>query len=153
MATGKLREYGELLGLFAVVLSIVLLGYEVRQTRTAILGATYLDRAIDSAEGDRAYIESDHMFRVDFKVVEEGWDALTPAEQHRHLVDLGQKKTLLDAYFYQYELGLLDEEYFQYILQPVLKSMKDVWERANLLEDENTRPSFKAAVLAAAAED
>jgi hypothetical protein len=152
MALKEWREYVEPLGIIAVVASISLLGYEVRQTRLAILGASYQARAAESAEDYRFFIDSPILPELTIKVESEGFEALSPDEQLRFRADVRQRKVTLDAYFYQYELGLLSDEYYEHILKPILAWYKELWEEHGLLTKENTRPSFKAAVEAAAAE-
>ena len=52
MATKDWRDYFELIGLFAIVASIVLLAFEIHQTRLAIRGEAFLSRAVIGVEAD-----------------------------------------------------------------------------------------------------
>jgi hypothetical protein len=145
----KLRNYAEVIGIFAIVVSLLLLGFEVRQTRLAIMGATALTRAQMSLDADLAFIHSDHLAPALVKWSSEGFGALSRVEKERVTTDYLAAKSRYDAYYYQYELGLLDEEYYRYNLLPNISFFKPGWEEFDMLNEATTRPSFKAMVESA----
>lgn len=67
MAVNNWRDNAELVGLFAIVLSIVLLGVEVRQTRLAIVGETYLARTVMVNDYEWEYANSEYLPQIDLK--------------------------------------------------------------------------------------
>ena len=118
MATKDWRDYFELVGLFAIVASIVLLAFEIHQTRLAIRGEAFLSRAVVGVEADMNTANSPYLPAIEIKYLTEGLDALSPVERERFLWAASAGKTRMDAYFYQYELGLLDEEFYEFSFSP-----------------------------------
>ena len=143
------RSYLEILGLFGVVVSIILLGYEIRQTRLVIVGETYLARAALSADASLSFSESDYLPEIWGEYENGGLDALTSDQRRRFFGYAAATKTRMDAYYLQYEIGLMDDEWYRYRFIPSAKSWRKRWEEMGLLSSDNTRPSFKAAVLEA----
>jgi hypothetical protein len=148
MALKDWREYAELVGIFGIIASLILLGYEVRQTRTAIVGETYLSRAILSSEADLSLAHSDHLPNVVLKHREQGLASLSAEERFRLSALANAAKTRMDAYYLQYEYGLLDEEWYQYRFAPSARYWKPIWRDLGTMDTDTTRPSFQAAVAA-----
>ena len=146
MASKNWREYGEIVALFAVVASLVLVGFEIRQTRLAIIAEANLTRTTLGSDAGVAYADSQYLPRIDAKYAAGGLDALTSEERIRIEADALAAKSRYDAYLFQYELGLLDEEFYEYYFVPGIRSWKQRWEELELLSDGNTRPSFKVLV-------
>ena len=146
MNKGNMREYVEIIGIAAVIVSIVLLTYEIRQTRQAIMGQTILTRVDISTNSDQALRESGYLARIYTKVQEEGVDSLTSVERESLTADLYAAKTRFSGYYYQYELGLMDEDFYQYDFLPNISYYKPLWIQLDVLAEENTRPSFREVV-------
>ena len=146
MKAGEVRAYAELIGILAILVSLALVGYEIRQTRLAIMGQTMIARAQLSGDSDQVYRESDFLTSIYLKYELEGLDSLTLVERETLATELNAAKYRFDAYFYQYELGLLPEDYYKYDILPNLASMRPFWEDFGLLSDETTRPTFKKAI-------
>ena len=143
------RSYVEIVGLFGVVVSLVLLGYEIRQTRLAIVGETYLTRAALSAEASLDFSDSDHLPEILERYESDGYEALTPTQRRRFASFASAAKSRMDAYYLQYEIGLLDDEWYLYRFTPSAKTWRERWEAMDLLSRDNTRPSFRAAIMMA----
>jgi len=144
------RENLELIGLFAVVISIVLLAIETRQTRLAIIGEAYLSRAAIGAESDMDFANSEFLPGIEIKYLSEGYDALTPEERERFAWATNASVTRFDAYLYQYELGLLDDGFMENFIIPNVRFYKQRWiDTGNL---ETARPALKELVEATATE-
>ena len=146
MTSRNWREYGELFALSALVASLVLVGFEIRQTRLAIIAEANIARTTLGSDAGLAYADSQYLPPIDAKYAAEGLDALTPEERIRIEADAFAAKVRYDAYLFQYELGLLNEEFYKYYFFPGIRSWKRRWEELGMLSDANTRPSFKAAV-------
>lgn len=80
------------------------------------------------------------------KVASNGVESLTKVEKESLLTDLYAAKTRFSAYYYQYELGLMDEEFYQYDFLPNISWYKPLWDELGVLDDATTRPSFKLVV-------
>ena len=146
MATKDWRDYFELVGLFAIVASIVLLAFEIHQTRLAIRGEAFLSRAVIGVEADMNTANSPYLPAIEIKYLTDGLDALSPVERERFLLAAVAAKTRMDAYFYQYELGLLDEEFYEFFLLPNITFYKKRWVELSMVNAGDTRPSFKALI-------
>ncbi len=64
MKAGEVRAYAELIGILAILVSLALVGYEIRQTRLAIMGQTMIARAQLSGDSDQVYRESDFLTSI-----------------------------------------------------------------------------------------
>ena len=146
MKANEVRAYAELIGIFAILISLLLVGYEIRQTRLAIMGQTMIARAQLSGDADQVIRESDFLTAIYVKYDREGMDALTQVERDTLATDLIAAKYRFDAYFYQYELGLLAEDFYKYDFLPNIAYFRPHWEEFGLLSDETTRPSFKKVI-------
>lgn len=142
----SIREVAEIIGIATLVVSIVLLAYEIRQTRLAMMGQTILTRAEISNSADQALRETDYLASIYVKVASGGFEALTPVELESVWADLEAAKTRFSAYYYQYELGLMDEEFYQYDFLPNISWYKPLWDELGVLDGATTRPSFKLVV-------
>ena len=146
MPTRSWKDYAELVGLFALVVSIVLLTFEIQQTRLAIKGEAFLARAAIGAESDIDIAASDYLPAIEVKYVAEELESLTPEERERFVLVANAAKTRHDAYFYQYELGLLEEDFYQYFLLPGISYYKKRWIELGMVREGDTRPSVKAVI-------
>lgn len=149
MKAGEVRAYAELIGIFAILVSLLLVGYEIRQTRLAIMGQTMIARAQLSGEADQAIRESDYLSSIYVKYDQNGMDALTQLERDTLATDLIAAKYRFDAYYYQYELGLLADDFYKYDLLPNIAYFRPHWEEFGLLSDDTTRPTFKKVIESA----
>ena len=83
MKSESWKDVAELVGIGAIVASLVLLAYEIRETRIAIVGETYLSRAELSSESMLAIALSDDIPEILQKYDEEGLESLTIVERAR----------------------------------------------------------------------
>ena len=140
------REYAEIISIAALILSIVLLAFEIRQARLAMMGQTILTRADISNNADQALRETDYLASIYVKVANDGVESLSQVEMESLTTDLYAAKTRFSAYYYQYELGLMDEEFYRYDFLPNISWYKPLWDELGVLDDATTRPSFKLVV-------
>ena len=146
MDTKSLRENAELVGLLALIVSVILLAYEVRQTRIAIVGESYVSRAILSSDTSIAYADSDYFAEIDVIYRDQGLDGLSAVQLVRARNLAYAAKTRLDAYHFQYELGLVGDDWYKYRFVQAATDWKPLWEHFDLLSPKTTRPSFLEAV-------
>ena len=148
MKSANWKDIVEIIGIGAIVASLMLLAYEIRQTRIAIMGETYLTRAETSSDWHLTLATSDVIPGVLQNYRQGGLESLTPEEQTQLRAVAIAAKTRIDAYYYQYELGLLGEEWYRYRFVPSIRQWRDTWEEIGALSETNTRPGFLAAVRA-----
>ena len=153
MDTRNWRNYAELVGLFAIVFSIALLAFEIHQTRLAVKGEAYMSRAMIGAELDMETANSDYLPAIFVKRDIEGIDSLTSIERSRLMTFHFSVKTRMDAYFYQYELGLLPDEFYKFFIIPSIRFYKNSWLELGLVNESDTRPSFMALINESVAND
>ncbi len=146
MPTKSWKGYAEIAGLFALVASIVLLTFEIQQTRLAIRGEAFLTRAAIGADSDIEIANSDYLPAIEVKYITQGLAFLTPEERERFMLVANAAKTRYDAYFYQYELGLLDDDFYEHFLLPGITYYKKRWVELGMVQEGDTRPSFKALI-------
>lgn len=118
MSWDALGAIAEAVGAISVLATLVYLAIQVRHSRTLMeqnhklgLSQMYQARASEGLENQRFIAEGDHLApilaRLNGGAV---FSDLNPEEQRR-IQALGQMRALhLDNLFYQYELGLLDED-------------------------------------------
>lgn len=153
MNTERWRFYAEMIGILAVVASLLALVVELRQTQKAVVAATYQARALDAIAANRLLMESEVMTpllaRVDVsdpKTIE----ALDDVELRRLNSFFRAMRLDSDNEYYQYQQGYLDEEYFEYNLKPRIKRTAPLWRAVGVTE---RRPSFHAFVESVLAEE
>ena len=146
MKKASVRDYAEFFGIAALIASIVMLAYEIRLTRLAMMGQTILTRADISNSADQALRETDYLASIYVKLANNGVESLSQVERESLMTDLYAAKTRFSAYHYQYELGLMDEEFYRYDFLPNISWYRPLWDELGVLDDATTRPSFKKVV-------
>ncbi len=126
----------------------MLLAYEIRQTRIAIMGETYLSRAETSSDWQLTMATSDVIPEILEKYRQGGIESLTPGEGARFIAVANAAKTRMDSYYYQYELGLLGDDWYRYRFVPSVRRWRDAWNEIGALSEANTRPEFLSAIEA-----
>jgi hypothetical protein len=146
MKLERLRIITEVVGIVAVVASAVALIFELRQTRDVIQASTYANRAAGQIEFNTALFDSMEMLpllaslqtRDPARIA-----ALSDTDRLRLRVFFSAIKVDLDNEYYQYELGLLDEDHIEYVLKPTIRSNAPAWRSLGV---DDGRPAFKAFV-------
>ncbi len=149
MKASEVRAYVELVGILAILVSLLMVGYEIRQTRLAIMGQTMIARAQLSGDADQVMRESSFLTEIFVKYDKDGMDSLTQVERDTLATDLLAAKYRFDAYFYQYELGLLEEDFYKYDFLPNIAYFRPYWWDFGLLSEQTTRPTFKEVIESA----
>ncbi len=131
-----------------VVVGIIFLALEVRQTRDAVLGATYLARASAQEEWGKYIAESDHAVEVIVRYGESDISELSAVDQARlySLVEAAFHR--MDGIYYQYELGLLTDEYYESTFNNLMSVWVPRWKDTGFLDRGWVvpRPSFQAEI-------
>jgi len=140
------REIAELIGIAAIVASLVAVVVELRQTQAAITAATYQARAFDGMTSAREQYNGDYiaplLARVKFD--DSGsLDELNDEERFRLRMFYLSQMIDFDNEYYQYQNGFLDEEYFEHVSKPRLPIVARAWRSLGIVEP---RPSFRSFV-------
>ena len=160
--TTVLGNIGEFVGALAVVLTLVYLAAQVRLARDATEANTrqleeirrlnlvdnYMRRSERVERGYRDSALSDEISRIGFKA-SQGTEPLEEFEVHRMREWMYAHMHRLDAQFYQYQNGLLDEEGYAN-LRRVLRRWAPIWREVGV---DLPRQTFKDEVERILAED
>ena len=153
-----LGSLGEFVGAIAVVATLVYLAIQVRHSKEAMeantrsvdesrnlaLAQTYQARAAVAEEAFRAQANSAYLPSIILKYGEGGRDALTPEEQYRLSRMHAGLRTRLDNLYYQYQMGLLDEQYYEASVVNVIRINAPTW--ADIGLSGARRPPFRAEI-------
>ena len=142
-------DLGQVISILAnigVILGIVFLGIQIRQTNRAVAGAAYQARSLAIMERQDWLAESSNLASITLKVEVEGLNSLTELEKSRlDATALGQFYRI-DGTYYQCELGLLDREYCGAVFDAEMRLWVPRWRDQGILQLQRQRgfirPSF-----------
>ncbi len=146
METTKWTEFAETVGIAAILVSLIIIVMELRQTQSALIASTYQSRALDAVRVEGAKADSEVLgpllARVDLDDPE-SLARLNELERFRLRSYFVSRLIDLDNEHYQYQKGFLDDEYFESMFRDQLKRDARAWRSIGLTE---RRPSFKQFV-------
>ena len=146
MKTTNWKDVVETAGIAAILVSLIIIVMELRQTQSALIASTYQSRALDAVRVEGANADSEVLgpllARVDLDDPE-SLATLNELERFRIRRYLLSRLIDLDNEFYQYQKGFLDDEYFESWFKVQLKRNARAWRSIGLTE---RRPSFKQLV-------
>ena len=140
------REIAELIGIAAIVASLIAVLVELRQTQAAITAATYQARAFDGMTSAREQYNGEYIAPLLAQINSENprpLDDLSDEEQFRLRRFYLSQMIDIDNKYYQYQMGFLDEEYFEHVTKPQVPGLARTWRSLGLTEP---RPSFRSFV-------
>jgi hypothetical protein len=159
-----LGNFGEFVGAFAVVATLLFLAVQVKHSKESVDANTKAleeSRRLAQAQTYQARVttrigqlqleaESDYIAPLLDKLEGLGWpenrdafDALTSLEQRRLKAWLIAGQRQMDNYHYQYEQGFIEEEYWENVIVPGIRMAAQNWD---LIAHTGFRPRFKATV-------
>ena len=110
------KDIAELIGIAAIVASLIFVGLELRQTQSALIASTYQARAFDAMSSSRDLADSEYigpiLATIDIED-EQSLDSLSSEEFWRLHQYYVSRMIDLDNEFFQYQNGYLDEEFFE----------------------------------------
>ena len=146
MKTTNWKDVAETVGIAAILVSLIIIVVELRQTQSALIASTYQSRALDAVGVEGAKADSEVLgpllARVDLDDPE-SLATLNELERFRLRSYFVSRLIDLDNEYYQYQKGFLDDEYFEYWFKDQLKRNARAWRYFGLTE---RRPSFKQFV-------
>lgn len=154
MDSAKLNDWLQVIGIFAVVASLIFVGLEMRQSQKIALSAAYQARADSSMTLRMASLESETLQTATAKIYLQGMglDQLTPEERVVFRSRWNAQMTYLENMHYQYINGFISEEHWETNRSELRSSLSRIpeWRRGILENCENYRDSFCAEIKAAA---
>ena len=145
MNFAKWKDIAELVTLVAVVLSLVAVIIELRQTQAALQAEAYQSRALDGISTNLALAEDDELNRLEELIYSPDLDPSELSTQERRKLDriLNIIRIDLDNEHYQYQKGLLDPGFYHGETVEWIRIAAPVWRDFGQLEP---RPDFRQEV-------
>ena len=145
MKSDRLNQWLSLAANFGVIAGLVLLFFELRQTNTAIIGATYQQRTEENVEWQKWLAESEYLMPSVFGIRQSGLESLPALARTRTTSAMIGAMHKLDGEYFQYELGLLTEDYYETHFLNDMRTWVPRWREFGLLDGPNAqyvRPTF-----------
>ena len=140
------KSIGELIGIAAVVASLIFVGLELRQTQSALMASTYQARAFDAITSTRELADSEYigpiLARIDLDD-KNSLAELSSEEMYRARQWFVNRMIDYDNEYYQYQKGFLDEGYFEDRFKSTVKVWARRWRSVGIGE---IRPEFSQFV-------
>ena len=145
MDSKKLNEWLQVVGLFAVVASLIFVGLQMKQTDAIALSEIYQERAVASREHNLINSSNPYFLSGSAKLYVGKQSELTAQEAIALEYDLGSQLVVAENYFQQYEWGFLSEAHWSSTVAGVKCSYEHPWYREVLI-GWPYRPEFQAVV-------
>lgn len=144
----KRKDALEFVGFVAIVASLIFLALEIRQARDAVLGTTYLARASAQEEWGKYIAESEYAVEVIVRYGESDISELSAVDQSRLFSLVEAAFHRMDGIYYQYELGLLTDEYYESTFNNLMSVWVPRWKDTGFLDRGWVvpRPSFQVEI-------
>jgi hypothetical protein len=133
MQRANWKDVAELVGIAAIVASLIFVGLQMKQSQEIAVAAQYHERAALAAEMFSNIMESGDLFFW-------GRSSGLPATSDQTLEDIGRTVltgkimlTLMDNHYYQYQAGFLDEDSWQAQRSNLKRIMKNTESMPRLL--------------------
>ena len=148
MNAEKLNSWLSVVANIGVLIGIIFLAFEVRQTKDAVMGATYLTRANAQEEWLMYIADSDHLAPVIQRYSEADYSTLSVDDRTRLRTAVEAPLHRLDGIYYQYQLGLVTEEYYSSTFSQMMSIWVPRWKDTGILDSGwvTLRPSFRKEV-------
>ena len=153
MDSAKLNDWMQVVGIFALVASLIFVGLEMRQSHRIALSAAYQARADSSMNLRMSPLESETLQSAMASIYIQGksLDQLSPEE---YIVLRGRwnaQMAYLENMHYQYLSGFIAEEHWQTVRSELTGTLSRFpeWRREVLANCSRFRDSFCAEIQAA----
>lgn len=153
----KLKDWMEVVGIFALVASLVFVGLQMKQAQEIAIAEQYQVRAIFAAEHTGSWVENEHMLAMEAADLETAYEsgefgdtfksdyeAYGPTYVAARSIMAGKGLVTLDAYYFQYQQGFMEKEAWQAFRYRLKNHFRDEYARYIYLNDPQTwRESFR----------
>jgi len=133
------------IGLFAVVASLIFVGLQMKQTDAIALSEIYQERAVASREHNLINASNPYFLSGSAKLYVGKQSELTAQEAIALEYDFGSQLVIVDNYYQQYEWGFLSEAHWSSTVANVKCSFENPWYREVLIGWPH-RPEFQAVI-------
>lgn len=147
MDSGKLNDWAQVVGIFALVASLIFVGMQMKQAHEIALSEAYQERANSSIDISLAASVSPEFTSASAKLYRGNVEGLTPEEHISLEYWFGASMTMYENHYFQYVAGFLPEDHWSknlselcyYFSEPFFVETMDGWtyrESFQLLVDE-----------------
>jgi hypothetical protein len=143
--TEKLNDWLQVIGLFAVVASLIFVGLQMRQTDAIALSQIYQDRAISSRESTLASSNNPYFLSGLAKLNTGKYSDLTAQEAIALEYDMASYLIMVDNYHQQYEWGYLTAAYWSRTVEEMKCTFEHPWYR-DALNGWQFRAEFQVVI-------
>lgn len=157
MTKSSWKETAEVIGILAIVVSLIALVMELRQTQSALLAETYQTRAID-AIGELVDVADSEFIAPLLAATNYGDDQdavanLDSVSRLRLLHYLHARMIDWDNEHYQYQSGFLNEDFFEATTTDSVRTWAPRWRSIGLVEGRKGFREYVDRVLSEAPRD
>ena len=156
MKRPSLKDATELLGVIAIVMSLMAVTYELRQTQSALIASTYQARATDATVELNFIADSEFLLPIliatDYGADTYAVASLTTEDRGRLFNWLRARMIDWDNEYYQYTKGYLTDDFFQTTTKPSVEKYASRWRALGIGESRSEFSDFVDSVLAEQAE-
>jgi hypothetical protein len=143
--SAKLSDWLQVIGLFAVVASLIFVGLQMKQTDAIALSEIYQERAVASREHNLINSSNPNFLSGSAKLYLGKQRELTAQEAIALEYDLGSQLVVADNYLQQYEWGFLSEAHWSSTIASLKCNFEHPWYR-EVLNGWPHRPEFQAVI-------
>jgi len=149
MDTTKLNDWMQVVGIFAVVASLIFVGLQMRQAQEISMSEPYQVRAAATVEWTSAFAANSVALSANRKATEGAVDTITPEEYDALRYTMLGVFYLFDNAQYQYQSGFLSDEFWAMIQENIKTYMANPVARKIFLEktERGVRPGFRDVLL------
>lgn len=160
-----LGNYGEFVGAIGVVVTLFYLAAQVRQNRQSVdantralederkvrLAEAYQSRLQNMSANARLIASSESLADIAERAYDAGFpspaslDVLNPVDRRRYEAWVTLQYLNIENLHYQYELGLLEREFYQEVVRHRIRDLGGIWKHAGLA-GRTGRPAFHAEI-------
>jgi len=151
--SAKLNDWMQVVGIFALVASLLFVGLQMRQAQDIALSNTYQTRAIASSEFMSSFGGNLTLIGIFEKAAAGGVDELTVEEEAAARYVVGSIYYLYDNTHFQYGNGFVSEDLWGTIRGNLKGQMRHpLWRKMFMERIDRMRPSFRDVVVEVANE-
>ena len=142
MDSAKLNDWAQVVGIFALVASLLFVGLQMKQTQEIALASAYQDRATSSIDRLVAEASSPENTSARAKAKRGDFASISPEEQESRELFFAAYVVMAENHHYQYEAGFLPEDHWARNLAELRCAFTDPLNR-ELIANWKFRASFQ----------
>ena len=145
MDSAKLNDWAQVVGIFALVASLLFVGLQMKQTQEIALASAYQDRATSSIDRLVAEASSPENTSARAKAKRGDFASISPEEQESRELFFAAYVVMTENHHYQYEAGFLPEDHWARNLAELRCAFTDPLNR-ELIGSWKFRASFQSVL-------